>query len=107
MLTEGFFWFQDLSSPDPLCILPVLGGIINILNMLNTSSMSSSTTMRKMRKYIIILPILTVPIWMTFPVVSSLKNLVTSMIFLGFQLVLDDFLLSAIAYSFGIQEGKF
>ena len=33
MLTEGFFWFQDLSSPDPLCILPVLGGLINVLNM--------------------------------------------------------------------------
>ena len=73
MLTEGFFWFQDLSSPDPLCILPVLGGLINVLNMLNTNQMNSSTAMRKMRKYIIILPILTVPIWMTFPVVSSLK----------------------------------
>lgn len=36
MLTEGFFWFKDLSSPDPIGILPILGGAVNALNMLNT-----------------------------------------------------------------------
>lgn len=36
MLSEGFFWFVDLSSPDPLGILPCIGGAVNMLNMLNT-----------------------------------------------------------------------
>ena len=36
MLTEGMLWFRDLSSPDPYCILPIMGGAINVLNMLNT-----------------------------------------------------------------------
>jgi membrane protein insertase Oxa1/YidC/SpoIIIJ len=71
MLTEGFFWFKDLSSPDPLGLLPVIGGAVNILNMLNTTTTNSSTVMRKMRKYIVILPIMTIPVWMTFPVVST------------------------------------
>jgi membrane protein insertase Oxa1/YidC/SpoIIIJ len=79
MLTEGFFWFQDLSSPDPYCILPVIGGLVNILNMLNTTTTNSSTIIRKMRKYIIILPLMTIPIWMTFPVVSSSILFLTTM----------------------------
>lgn len=70
MLSEGFLWFRDLSSPDPLGILPVFGGLVNIMNMLNSTTTGTSPTMRKMRKYIIILPIMSIPIWMTFPVVS-------------------------------------
>jgi len=67
MLTEGLFWFRDLSSPDPYCILPVLGGLINVLNMLNTTVTSGSTVMRKMRKYILIMPLISIPVQMTFP----------------------------------------
>ena len=33
ILTEGLFWFKDLSAPDPYGILPILGGTINLLNL--------------------------------------------------------------------------
>ena len=62
MLTEGLFWFRDLSVPDPYCVLPVLGGVINILNMLNTSVNNSSTIMRRMRKYLFVMPLLSIPV---------------------------------------------
>ena len=71
MLTEGFAWFTDLSAPDPLGILPIVGGTVNILNMLNTQTTNSSTVMRKMRKYMVFVPLLTIPVWMTFPVVRT------------------------------------
>ena len=78
MLTEGFLWFKDLSSPDPLGVLPVVGGCVNILNMLNTTTTNSSTVLRKMRKYIVILPIMTIPVWMTFPVAFNLYWITSS-----------------------------
>lgn len=70
ILNEGFFWFKDLSSPDPTGILPVMGGIISLLNILTTSNQNTSSVMRKIRKYIYILPLISIPVWMTFPVVS-------------------------------------
>jgi len=70
ILNEGMLWFKDMSSPDPTGILPVLGGIVSLLNLLTTSSSNSSVFMRKIRRYIYILPLLSIPVWMTFPVVS-------------------------------------
>lgn len=71
ILNEGFFWFKDLSSPDPTGILPVLGGVISLMNILTTSTQNTSSVMRKIRKYIYILPLISIPVWMTFPVVSE------------------------------------
>ncbi len=62
MLVEGFLWFPDLSSPDPTGILPILGGLVNVLNMLNTTTTNSNTVMRKMRKYILVMPMISIPI---------------------------------------------
>ena len=73
ILNEGFFWFKDLSSPDPTGILPIAGGIISLLNILTTSNQNTSSVMRKIRKYIYILPLISIPVWMTFPVVSRKK----------------------------------
>ena len=70
ILTEGFFWFTDMSSPDPYGILPVIGGIISLLNILSASSNNSNPTMRKIRRYIYVFPLISVPIWMTFPSVG-------------------------------------
>ncbi len=75
MLNEGFWWFTDLSSPDPTGILPVIGGVISLLNILTTSTTANSAMFRKMRKYIYFLPLISVPVWMTFPVVSILANI--------------------------------
>ena len=42
ILNEGFFWFTDLSSPDPTGILPIMGGIVSLLNILTTSTTNTS-----------------------------------------------------------------
>lgn len=71
ILNEGFFWFTDLSSPDPTGILPLMGGLVSLLNILTTSTANTSAMMRKLRKYIYFLPLISVPIWMTFPAVRQ------------------------------------
>jgi membrane protein insertase Oxa1/YidC/SpoIIIJ len=87
ILNEGFFWFTDLSSPDPTGILPVLGGLVSLLNLLTTSTTNTSTFMRKIKRYIYIFPLISIPVWMTFPVVSILK---VANHFIGIQFVLVD-----------------
>jgi len=72
ILSDGMLWFTDLSSPDPTGILPVAGGIVMLLNILTTSTTNSSSFTRKIRRYFYIFPIISVPVWMTFPVVSLL-----------------------------------
>lgn len=52
ILTEGFFWFKDLSAPDPTGILPVIGGVVSLLNILTSTASNSSPAMRKFRKYL-------------------------------------------------------
>ena len=74
ILNEGMLWFKDLSSPDPLGILPLVGGIISLLNILTSSTANSNSTMRKIRKYIYFLPLMSIPIWMTVPAVSNFKS---------------------------------
>ena len=70
ILTEGFFWFRDLSAPDPLGILPVMGGLLNLMNIQFSTTTNTSVVMRKMKKLLWIMPVMMVPVWMTFPVVS-------------------------------------
>ena len=67
ILSDGFLWFKDLSSPDPYGVLPILGGTLTLLNILSTSTANVSPTMRKIRRYMYFIPFLTIPIWMTFP----------------------------------------
>ena len=69
ILTDGFLWFKDLSAPDPYGILPMIGGLITLINILSTSTANLTPTMRKFRKYMYILPLMSVPVWMTFPAV--------------------------------------
>ena len=71
ILNEGFWWFKDLSAPDPTGILPIMGGIVSMLNVLSSSTTNASQVMRKMRRFIYFLPLISIPIWMTFPAVSS------------------------------------
>ena len=101
MLTDGYFWFQDLTSPDPTGILPVVGGFFSLLNILSSSASSSHPTARKFSKIIRIFPIISVPIWMTFPVAFNLYWLVTS----GTQLGLVNMLRSERARKyFGLND---
>ena len=80
MLNEGLLWFPDLSAPDPTGILPIAGGVVTMLNMLNSTTTGGSATMRKMRKYIIILPVLSIPIQMTFPAAFNVYWLASSLV---------------------------
>ena len=86
MLTEGFLWFRDLSSPDPFSILPIMGGVLNVLNMLNSTVSNTSPTMRKFRRYIIVLPLISIPIQMTFPVAFNLYWIASSSVQLAILL---------------------
>mmetsp|Transcript_24744 Transcript_24744/g.17440 ORF Transcript_24744/g.17440 Transcript_24744/m.17440 type:complete len:133 (+) Transcript_24744:678-1076(+) len=78
ILTEGFAWFTDLSSPDPLGILPVSAGLVNLLNIMSTSTANSNPTMRKLRRYMYALPLISIPIQMTFPAAFNLYWITTS-----------------------------
>ena len=42
ILNEGFWWFKDLSSPDPTGILPVMGGLVSMLNMMSSATSNTS-----------------------------------------------------------------
>ena len=77
-MTDGMLWFKDLTAPDPTGIMPVLGGVVTLLNIMTSSTSTTSVTARKMRKYLYFLPLLSVPIWMTFPAVSILISLTYS-----------------------------
>jgi len=80
ILTEGIWWFTDLSSPDPICVLPMIGGFVNMMNMQLSTSTNTSVVMRKMRRYIWIMPVFMVPVWMTFPVAFNLYWVASSSI---------------------------
>ena len=80
ILSDGFFWFKDLSAPDPYGILPILGGVVSLLNILSTSTTTITPTMRKLRKYIYFLPMISVPIWMTFPAAFNLYWISSSLV---------------------------
>lgn len=72
MLTDGFLWFKDLTVPDPYGILPFVAGGINLLNLLNSPMSAGSGMFKKVRKYLYILPLISIPVWMTFPVAFNL-----------------------------------
>jgi hypothetical protein len=101
ILTDGHLWFTDLSSPDPTGILPIVGGIFSLLNILSTSTTGGNSQFRKFSKFFKIFPLISIPIWMTFPVAFNLYWLVTS----GCQLaVLNAFRFSKFRKFLGIPD---
>ena len=84
ILTDGILWFKDLSSPDPTGILPIIGGLLSFLNMMSTNSSAGNSTMRKFSKYMRLFPLISIPIWMTFPVAFNIYWIVTA----GFQFMM-------------------
>ena len=101
ILTDGFLWFQDLSSPDPLGILPLIGGVFSLLNIMSVSGNSGSPMARKFSKMLRVLPLISIPIWMTFPAAFNVYWLVTS----GSQLMLTNMLrFKKVRNYFGIND---
>lgn len=80
IMTDGFLWFKDLSAPDPYGILPFVGASLTFLNILSTSTTNLNPTMRKLRRYMFLLPVLTIPVWMTFPAAFNLYWMSTSVV---------------------------
>lgn len=80
ILTEGLFWFKDLSSPDPTGILPVLGGVVSLMNFMTTRNATADSRFRKFRKFIVLLPLMAIPIQMTFPAGFNIYWLTSSSI---------------------------
>jgi membrane protein insertase Oxa1/YidC/SpoIIIJ len=78
ILTDGVLWFKDLSSPDPTGILPIIGGLFSLLNILSTSTTGGNSQFRKFSKFFRIFPLISIPIWMTFPAAFNIYWLVTS-----------------------------
>ena len=101
MMTDGYLWFTDLTQPDPTGILPIIGGVFSLLNILSSNATSANQTARKMSKLMRIFPLISVPIWMTFPAAFNLYWLVTS----GVQLILTNMLRSQTARKyFGLND---
>jgi YidC/Oxa1 family membrane protein insertase len=78
ILTDGILWFKDLSSPDPTGILPVIGGVLSMLNILSTSTTGGNANFRKFAKFMRVMPLISIPIWMTFPAAFNLYWAVTA-----------------------------
>ena len=83
ILTGGMLWFKDLSSPDPTGILPVLGGVFSLLNIMSTNTGGGNIQFRKFSKIFRVFPLISIPIWMTFPAAFNIYWLIAS----GFQLM--------------------
>lgn len=80
ILTDGFLWFTDLSAPDPYGVLPVIGGTLTLLNIMSTSTTNINPTMRRMKRYMYFFPLITIPIWMTFPSAFNLYWMTSSLL---------------------------
>ena len=101
ILTDGILWFKDLSSPDPTGILPVIGGVLSMLNIMSTSTAGGNSQFRKFSKFFRILPLISIPIWMTFPVAFNLYWLVTASVQVA---VLNSFRIHKFRKSMGIPD---
>lgn len=69
--SEGMLWFSDLSVPDPTGILPIMGGVCSMITILSNRTMTANSSFSKAKRYFILMPLLSVPIQMTFPAVSK------------------------------------
>jgi len=78
ILNEGMLWFKDLSQPDPTGILPIIGGVISLLNIMTTRTANSDSRFRKFKRFIIVMPLMAIPIQMTFPAAFNLYWMTTS-----------------------------
>ena len=101
ILTEGVLWFKDLSSPDPYAILPIAGGVLSLLNIMQTSASGGPGAIKKFRKFFKLMPLIAVPIWMTFPAAFNLYWLVSALCQL---FILSIFRIATVRRFFGIPK---
>jgi len=78
ILNEGMLWFTDLSQPDPYGLLPIMGGLVSLLNIMTSRTANSDNRFAKFKKFIVVMPLMAIPIQMTFPAAFNLYWLTTS-----------------------------
>ena len=78
ILTDGILWFKDLSSPDPWGVLPVVGGMLSLLNVMSAGGANTNSNFRKFSKFMRVMPLISIPIWMTFPSAFNLYWMVNA-----------------------------
>lgn len=80
ILTDGILWFKDLSSPDPTGILPIIGGAVSYLNIITSAGRGTQSKMlRNISKFMKIMPLVSIPIWMTFPAAFNIYWIIFSL----------------------------
>ena len=77
LMTDGILWFTDLSTPDPYGILPVVGGALSFVSMMSTTAQNRNVMFKKLFKFMKFFPLISVPIWMTFPAAFNLYWLIS------------------------------
>jgi len=58
----------------------MFGGLVTLLNIISTQTTTATPTMRKVKKFLFLMPLISVPIWMTFPAAFNLYWLASSMV---------------------------
>ena len=88
LMNQGFMWLTDLSLPDPYGVFPLIATLLSIANVYCTSTTNTNPTMRKWRRIMVAMPLLSLPIWLTFPsafnlywIASAFINLVVLNLF--------------------------
>ena len=77
MVTGGALWFVDLTTPDPLRLLPVMTCTsLFVYLYTNAEGMNVSTFPPMVRKFMLVSPFLSLPVMCYFPAVCYATKIV-------------------------------
>ena len=81
LTTSGLLWFPDLTQADPFCALPLLTASTIYLQLyFNADGMNTANTPELMKKVLYILPLISIPVMVQFPVALNLYWLTNNII---------------------------
>ena len=81
LTTGGVLWFPDLTLADPFCALPLLTASTIYLQLyFNADGMNTANTPELMKKVLYILPLISIPVMIQFPVALNLYWLTNNII---------------------------
>lgn len=79
--TGGIFWFTDLTVADPFFVLPLITATSLMIHIrIGGDGMNLDTLNPLMRKFILFMPIMTIPVMCSFPAVSQVRKVFTSLL---------------------------
>ena len=81
LTTGGLLWFPDLTLADPFCALPLLTASTIYLQLyFNADGINTANTPEWMKKVLYILPLISIPVMIQFPVALNLYWLTNNII---------------------------